>query len=72
MPQTQIEKANAFGAQHCAEKLLILPNIRDALSARLISTLGYPSLATASVSMFLVNGYADGEKLPAQIASIQF
>lgn len=72
MPQTQIEKANLFLAQHHAEKLLILPNIRDALSARLISTLGYPSLATASVSMSLVNGYADGEKLPALIVSIQF
>lgn len=67
MPQTQIEKANLFRAQHHAEKLLILPNIWDALTARLISTLGYPSIATASVSMSLVNGYADGENMPYEI-----
>lgn len=67
MPQTQIEKAELFRAQHHAEKILLLPNIWDTLSAKLISTLGYPSLATASVSMSLVNGYADGENMPYKV-----
>jgi 2-methylisocitrate lyase-like PEP mutase family enzyme len=64
MPLSQKEKAELFRAQHTAEKLLVLTNIWDPLSAKLIAALGYPSLATASVAMALANGYPDGEHIP--------
>ena len=62
--KTQAAKAERFRAQHLDEKLLILPNIWDALGARLIRQLGFPSVATASVATALSNGYQDGEHIP--------
>ncbi len=60
----QFEKAEKFRAQHLDEKLLILPNIWDALGAKLIQQIGFPSVATASVATALSNGYPDGEHIP--------
>lgn len=62
--QTQAARAELFRAQHHSEKLLMLPNIWDSLGARLLSKLGFPSIATASVATALSNGYPDGEKIP--------
>jgi 2-methylisocitrate lyase-like PEP mutase family enzyme len=62
--QVQAARAESFRKQHLDGKLLILPNIWDALGARLIQNLGYPSVATASVSTALANGYLDGENIP--------
>jgi 2-methylisocitrate lyase-like PEP mutase family enzyme len=64
MSLTQKEKAELFRHQHTAEKLLVLPNIWDTLSAKLIAAAGFPSLATASIGMALANGYPDGEHIP--------
>jgi 2-methylisocitrate lyase-like PEP mutase family enzyme len=64
MSLTQKEKAEIFRQQHTAEKLLVLPNVWDTLTAKLISAAGFPSLATASVGMALANGYPDGEHIP--------
>jgi 2-methylisocitrate lyase-like PEP mutase family enzyme len=63
----QAEKAELFRKQHQNDKMLILPNCWDALSARLIEAVGFPSVATASVATALINGYADGEKIPFQV-----
>jgi 2-methylisocitrate lyase-like PEP mutase family enzyme len=60
----QAAKAELFLRQHSSGNLLILPNIWDALGARLMAKLGYPSVATASVSTALANGYLDGENIP--------
>ena len=62
--QTQAARAAQFREQHRSTQLLILPNIWDSLGARLLAKLGYPSIATASVSTALANGYVDGEKIP--------
>jgi 2-methylisocitrate lyase-like PEP mutase family enzyme len=62
--KVQKAKAERFRAQHLDEKLLVLPNIWDALSAKLIQQVGYQSLATASVATALANGYPDGEHIP--------
>jgi 2-methylisocitrate lyase-like PEP mutase family enzyme len=62
--KTQAVKAEQFRAQHLDEKLLILPNIWDALGARLIQQIGFPSVATASVATALSNGFPDGEHIP--------
>ena len=64
MSLTQKEKADLFRQQHLAAQLLILPNIWDPLSAKLIASLGYQSLATASVATNLIEGFPDGEHIP--------
>lgn len=60
----QAAKAESFRQQHYGDTLLILPNIWDAMGARLMVKIGYPSVATASVATALANGFADGEKIP--------
>ena len=62
--QRQASLAIEFREQHKGTQLLILPNIWDALGARLMEKIGYPSIATASVATALVNGFLDGEKIP--------
>lgn len=60
----QKEKAERFRKQHLGGKLLILPNIWDAMGARMMELTGFGSVATASVSVAISNGYADGENIP--------
>lgn len=60
---TLTKKADLFRKQHREKKLLVLPNIWDPLSAKLVAALGFP-LATASIATALSNGYQDGEKIP--------
>jgi 2-methylisocitrate lyase-like PEP mutase family enzyme len=64
MSNLQKEKAGLFLQQHTAKELLILPNVWDNLSAKLISNTGFKSLATASAGIALANGYPDGEFIP--------
>ncbi|HEY4107526.1 isocitrate lyase/phosphoenolpyruvate mutase family protein [Puia sp.] len=71
MSLKQREKAEIFLRQHSADKLLVLPNVWDKLSAKLVSMAGFPSLATASAGMALANGYRDGQHIPFdQVTSI--
>ena len=68
---TQSEKAESFRAQHREGKLLLLPNVWDTITARLIFSAGFSSLATASFSVAASNGFEDGEKIPfAKLLSI--
>ena len=60
----QREKANRFHELHHEKKLLILPNIWDALGALLLEDLSFPAVATASASIAYSNGYDDGEHIP--------
>ena len=60
----QVLKAESFRQQHHGQEILMLPNIWDALGARLMEKIGYPSVATASVATALVNGFVDGEQIP--------
>jgi len=61
---SQKEKAEKFHELHHSGKMLILPNIWDALGALLLESLGYPAIATASASIAFSNGYNDGEIIP--------
>jgi 2-methylisocitrate lyase-like PEP mutase family enzyme len=61
---TQKEKALKLYALHHTGKLLILPNIWDALGALLLENLEFPAVATASASVAFANGYNDGEQIP--------
>ena len=62
--ETQASRAALFRSQHHSGKLLILPNIWEAMGAKLMVKTGYPSVATASVATAFSNGFADGEKIP--------
>ena len=53
-----------FRQLHHNGKLLVLPNVWDPIGAKLLESLGYPAVATASASIAVSNGYADGENIP--------
>ncbi len=58
------EKEKQFHQLHHNDQLLVLPNIWNALGARLLEEIGYQAVATASASIAFTNGYKDGEKIP--------
>ena len=60
----QTEMANAFLARHRAPPALLLPNVWDALSARLFAAAGFEALATTSGGVAWALGYPDGEHAP--------
>jgi 2-methylisocitrate lyase-like PEP mutase family enzyme len=49
---------------HGPGRLLVLPNVWDALSARLVEESGAEAIATASASISWAHGHPDGEALP--------
>lgn len=59
-----MSKETLFKELHQNDKMLVLPNVWDPLSAILLENIGYKAVATASASIALSNGFPDGEKLP--------
>ena len=59
-----MSKEILFKDLHHTGKILVLPNVWDPLSAILLESLGYKAVATASASIALSNGFADGQKIP--------
>lgn len=51
---------------HAPGRLLVLPNVWDALSARLVEEAGAEAIATASAAMSWAHGRPDGESLPLE------
>lgn len=60
----QEKKAEAFLAMHKAGPVVILPNVWDAASARIVEEVGYSCLATTSAGVAFAQGYPDGQKIP--------
>src|SRR5262245_29178682 len=60
------DRANTFRRLH-ESGLLILANVWDAGSARLVEHLGAPALATTSAAVAWSHGYADGDLLPVRL-----
>jgi 2-methylisocitrate lyase-like PEP mutase family enzyme len=59
---------HSFRALHHAEKLLVLPNAWDVITARVVEAAGAPAIATSSAAVAWVHGARDGEKLaPAKL-----
>jgi 2-methylisocitrate lyase-like PEP mutase family enzyme len=56
-----------FRAYHHQPSLLILPNVWDAGSARLMQNLGAKCIATTSSGLAWAHGYADGDRLPVAV-----
>jgi len=64
---TQKEKAELFKSLHIKGAPLILFNIWDAGSARVIEQAGAKAIATGSWSVAAANGFDDGEKIPIEL-----
>src|SRR6476661_3548397 len=58
---TQLDKANRFQALHQGSEPLVLANVWDAGSARLVAGLGFPALATSSGASAGILGRRDGQ-----------
>lgn len=59
----QKSKANAFRAMHRGSKALLLPNVWDVASARIIEEAGFEAIATTSAGIAFSLGYPDGQKI---------
>jgi 2-methylisocitrate lyase-like PEP mutase family enzyme len=62
---TQAEKAEVFRALHRGPEILVLPNVWDCVSARIVEEAGFPAIATTSAGVANALGYPDGERIPA-------
>jgi len=64
----KIEKAAIFKSLHVKGDPLVLYNIWDAGSARVVADAGAKAIATGSWAVAVANGFQDGEMLPLEIA----
>jgi len=62
----QARKAEAFRRMHSGDPVLLLPNVWDVASARVVEQAGYRALATTSAGIAFALGYPDGEQIPKQ------
>ena len=56
-------KATSFRELHRGPKTLLLPNVWDVASARIIEQAGFPALATTSAGIAFSVGYPDGQQI---------
>lgn len=61
--QIQKEKATQFHQLHHGASLLVLPNVWDAASARIVAQAGFPAVATTSSGVATALGYSDGQHI---------
>lgn len=59
-------KAEAFRAMHAGQGAVLLPNVWDVASARIIEEAGFQSIATTSAGVAFAQGFPDGQKIPAE------
>src|SRR5271168_2909633 len=62
--EVQCQRAEAFRRMHDRSRILVLPNARDAMSARIFETAGFTAIATTSAGVSYSIGYPDGELVP--------
>ncbi|HKU81173.1 MAG TPA: isocitrate lyase/phosphoenolpyruvate mutase family protein [Candidatus Tumulicola sp.] len=58
------DAARALRALHAGDRVLVLPNVWDALSAALFASSGARAIATTSAGVAWACGYPDGDVLP--------
>jgi 2-methylisocitrate lyase-like PEP mutase family enzyme len=59
----QKHKAISFRQMHRGPKPLLLPNVWDVASARVVEEAGFPAIATTSAGIAFSLGYPDGQKI---------
>ncbi|HEY6051448.1 MAG TPA: isocitrate lyase/phosphoenolpyruvate mutase family protein, partial [Thermoanaerobaculia bacterium] len=62
--QEQNAAAERLRALHRPGAPVVLPNVWDAASARVVESAGFPALATTSAGIAYAAGYPDGERIP--------
>jgi len=72
---SQTEKAMQFRQLHRGPQALVLPNVWDVASARIVEEAGFPAIATTSAGIAYSLGYPDGqhisrEEMVARVARI--
>src|SRR5580704_14903543 len=63
MSEPLVQKATALRALHHTGKVLLLPNVWDVASARIIEDAGFPAIATTSAGIAFSLGYPDGQRI---------
>jgi 2-methylisocitrate lyase-like PEP mutase family enzyme len=66
MNREQRNRAERLHQLHVGPAPLVLPNVWDVASARIVEQAGAKVIATTSAGMAWALGYADGEQMPAQ------
>ena len=65
---TIAERARTLADLHAEERILVLPNVWDVVSAQVVAAVpGVTALATASHSIASTFGYEDGENIPLEL-----
>lgn len=57
------DHATTLRRLHGGPAILVLPNVWDVISAKIVEQAGYPALATSSAAVAWMLGYADGERI---------
>ncbi len=63
----QKERAAQFRRLHHEAPLLVLPNVWDAASARIVEQAGFPAIATTSSGVAAALGYSDGQQISREM-----
>lgn len=63
---SQTGKAIQFRLLHRGPGMLLLPNVWDVASARIVEEAGFPAIATTSAGVAFSLGYPDGERIPPE------
>lgn len=67
MPKSKLQqKAEAFRRLHIEGDVLLLPNVWDVASARIVEEAGFPAIATSSAGVAFAQGFPDGQKIPPE------
>lgn len=61
--QDQKKKAESFRSMHTSGDVLVLANVWDVASARIVEDAGFPALATTSAGVAFAHGFPDGQKI---------
>jgi 2-methylisocitrate lyase-like PEP mutase family enzyme len=64
--QAQREKAETLRSLHRGQRSLVLPNVWDVVTARIVEEMGFPVVATTSAGIASSLGYADGQHIGMQ------
>ena len=59
--EAQRHRGETFRRLHSGKPILVLPNVWDVASARIVEQAGFPAIATSSAGVAFALGYPDGE-----------
>lgn len=62
----QKEKAEVFRKLHTEGDVLLLANVWDVASGRIVEDAGFPAIATSSAGIAFAQGFPDGQKIPPE------